>query len=183
MPYRLNRQDFSSYLSGMSEANAIRTRGNETLHRGILTGLLGVGEGLEKRRVERESKRRFAIQEGQQSREQDRADAALALRMAEYEQKNLEDAQEAQANRTWLFDQLGLAVDATNEGAATGEVPPEATTVVRQATDALGGPEAVMARWRQRTAASYAPVGAQAPAPAQPAAMPFEEWAARNCPT
>ena len=155
MAYRVRGFDLSPFVSGMTAANDIRARGNESLSRGILSGLLSIGEGIDTRRTEKESKRRFGIQQKNEEREQGRADAALGQRMLEHQDAQLAKMQEAQANRSMLFDTLGMASEAAPmEAAEAGEVSPETSNVIKQATDALGGPEAVVQRFTLRASGS-----------------------------
>lgn len=151
MPYRVRPADYSTWVSGMTAANEIRLRGVESRNRGILAGLLGFREGVERAQDRGESKRRFDAQQANETRSQDRADAALAIRMAEYEDEQAAYAEEAQANRSRVLDALGIATEAaTVEAATTGEVSPDTSRTLQQGTDALGGPQAVMQAWSRR---------------------------------
>lgn len=170
MPYQVRPFRLSDYVQGMSEATAIRTRGNEQLHRGILGGLLNVGEGIGTRRTEKESRRRFDSQERRAERDdsrQDRlADLADARFLLEYE-KHQETLRENQANDEQGVDLLAKAREMAGiEAATTGEVSPQTQETVQRQESALGN---VAEKVGRRVMGSSAP-------------MPFDAWAATYCP-
>lgn len=159
MVYRSRPIDWNLMLNPVSAGLAITARSNENLGRAIYGAGEEIGRGIVRDRLEKESTRRFEI-------ENQRHIDDLALRRDIFQEAKDERLRQRQAQETALLDVVTGASDkATQEAAVLGQVNPATSQVLTQASDALGGPQATAQRLEARQGMSPAQLRATLPPP------------------
>lgn len=129
----------------------IKAQASNRFAQTILGAGEAIGSGIVRGRQEAESRRRFDANQADELRRENTANARdardFAFREKVHADAMLEKARQRQADDATLLDlTTGLSEQAQVDYSLTGAVKPETSMALKQASDALGGPEATQAR-------------------------------------
>lgn len=143
MPYRVRPINWDLLVSPKMRGIEIEAQGAAQTARNIQSGFEGLGAGLDLRRQEAESKRRFDVQNARADEELGLSRARFGMDLLEYQERQL-DRQAAEED---ALEDLGIVSEqAVQEAATQGQVNPVTAQSLWDLANNLGGPNRALSK-------------------------------------
>ena len=137
MPFTPRKIDWRLLVDPTMRGLALEADADARMNQNIMSGLLSVGQGVQRGAANRESKRRFGIEAGLRERSLEVSEGGLKLRQDEAEAK----AAERLAFQEYIDEELGGPAAKLVQGQ---QLSPQEETRTQGLVKARGGPEAAI---------------------------------------